>query len=78
MIEKKFKHLRLLAERKDFDQILFLQNQDDDTFNTLRRTQFNDHMECLEKGEDFEDDDFTGIELAIMLKQMKALERRID
>ena len=38
MIEKKFKHLRLLAERKDFDQILFLQNQDDDTFNTLRKT----------------------------------------
>lgn len=36
LIEKKFLHLRSMSGRTDFDQIMFLQNQDEETFNIIR------------------------------------------
>ena len=47
MVEKKFSHLRMLAKRSDFDQILVLQNQDDETFNMIRFESFKEQFNTL-------------------------------
>jgi hypothetical protein len=76
MIEKKFSHLRGLAERTDFDQILVLQNQSDDAFSQLRFESFQQQLHTLEVPEN--GDDWSGLEIALALKQLRHIEKQVS
>ena len=70
MISKKMDHLRQLSERNDFNQILYIQNQDDEAFNDLRRESFKESIEDLNQKDD---DELTGIEMALMFKELQSI-----
>ena len=64
-----------MSTRTDFDQIMFLQNQDEEHFNRIRYTEFTKQIDSLEKQKD---DDFSSIDLAHMYREIIYLEESMD